>query len=387
MNPIFISISLAVMADILNPKTRPLISVLSLNLFLCSLAWSDPITTSRQTAVVRAVEEVRPAVVSVHVTHREQVFYRSRDPFMDFFFPYYRVIPGERNRTSGGSGIITEGGYILTNGHVIGNSRSITKIVVSLSDSRAFAAEYIDHDTSFDLAILKVEEDDLPVAPLGNSDDILVGEWAIAIGNPFDLGPTVSIGVVSAVDRDFQEPKGNYYYRDMIQTDAAINPGNSGGPLVNAAGEVIGINSFIYTGGEFSVGSIGIGFAIPINAARSFLEEIRRHGQVRRPWTGILSLQNLTPLLAEYLSLSSTDGALIVKIIVDVDSPAYLAGLEEGDVIVAIDGEKVRGADEAVRLLQPFRVDEECTLTVARNGGLENISLRFGERPRSRRRW
>jgi serine protease Do len=259
--------------------------------------------------------------------------------------------------------------------------------VVSLSDSRNFEAEYIDHDTSFDLAILKVEEDYLPVAPLGNSDDILVGEWAIAIGNPFDLGPTVSIGVVSAVDRDFQEPKGNYYYRDMIQTDAAINPGNSGGPLVNAAGEVIGINSFIYTGGDYSVGSIGIGFAIPINAARSFLEEIRQHGQVRRPWTGILSLQNLTPLLAEYLALSSTEGALVVKIIVDVDSPAYLAGLEEGDVIVAIDAEKVRGADEGVRFLQRYRVDEECTLTVARNGGIETIRMRFGERPRSRRRW
>ena len=375
------------MLDFHKSKPHLLDAVLPFILLLSSAAWSDPITSSRQTAVVRAVEQVQPAVVSIHVTHREQVYYRSRDPFMDFFFPYYRIIPGERNRTSGGSGIITEGGYILTNAHVIGNSRSVTKIVISLSDSRAFGAEYIDHDTSFDLAILKVEEDHLPVAPLGDSDDILVGEWAIAIGNPFDLGPTVSIGVVSAVDRDFQEPKGNYYYRDMIQTDAAINPGNSGGPLVNAAGEVIGINSFIYTGGDYSVGSIGIGFAIPINAARSFLEEIRQHGQVRRPWTGILSLQNLTPLLAEYLALSSTEGALVVKIIVDVDSPAYLAGLEEGDVIVAIDEEKVRSADEAVRFLQRFRVDEECTLTVARNGGIETIRMRFGERPRSRRRW
>ncbi len=375
------------MLDFQKSNAHLLDAVLPLALLLSSAAWSDPITSSRQTAVVRAVEQVQPAVVSIHVTHREQVYYRSRDPFMDFFSPYYRVIPGERNRTSGGSGIITDGGYILTNGHVIGNSRSVTKIVVSLSDSRNFEAEYIDHDTSFDLAILKVEEDYLPVAPLGNSDDILVGEWAIAIGNPFDLGPTVSIGVVSAVDRDFQEPKGNYYYRDMIQTDAAINPGNSGGPLVNAAGEVIGINSFIYTGGDYSVGSIGIGFAIPINAARSFLEEIRQHGQVRRPWTGILSLQNLTPLLAEYLALSSTEGALVVKIIVDVDSPAYLAGLEEGDVIVAIDAEKVRGADEGVRFLQRYRVDEECTLTVARNGGIETIRMRFGERPRSRRRW
>ena len=370
-----------------NSKTRLVGAIPPLVLLLFSVSWSDAITTSRHTAVVRAVEQVQPAVVSIHVTHREQVFYRSRDPFMDYFFPYYRIIPGERNRTSGGSGIITEGGYILTNDHVVSNSRSVTKIVVSLSDSRAFAAEYIDHDTSFDLAILKVEEDDLPIAPLGNSDDIFVGEWAIAIGNPFDLGPTVSIGVVSAVDRDFQEPKGNYYYRDMIQTDAAINPGNSGGPLVNAAGEVIGINSFIYTGGDYSVGSIGIGFAIPINAARSFLEEIRQHGQVRRPWTGILSLQNLTPLLAEYLALSSTEGALVVRIIVDVNSPAYLAGLEEGDVIVAIDEEKVRNADEAVRFLQRFRVDEECTLTVARNGDMERIRMRFGERPRSRRRW
>ena len=343
------------------------------------------IAASRRTAVVKAVETAQPAVVSIHVTYRERVLqrYRLRDPFWDLFSPFYYVVPEERDRTSAGSGlVVSSDGYILTNGHVIGDPNRLHKITVSLPDGRTFEARHVASDISFDLAVLKVEEYDLPVAPLGESSDILVGEWAIAIGNPFDLGPTVSLGVVSALDRDFPEPQGDYYYRDMIQTDADINPGNSGGPLVNALGQVIGINSFIFTGSDYSIGSIGIGFAIPIDTARSFLEEIRQHGQVRRAWTGILYLQDLTRPLAEYLSLSSTDGALVVKIA--PDSPAYRAGLERGDVITAINGEKVRNVDEAIAILKGFRVDAECVLTVARHA--ENFDLRMKLEERSRRR-
>ena len=348
-------------------------------------ASTGEIDGSRRTAVVRAVERVQPAVASVHVTHRERVVYRYRDPFREFLMPFSPYFLGERDRTSGGSGIIAGEGFILTNDHVIGDRRGLSQIAISLPDGRSFKAAYVAGDWASDLAVLRVQETDLPVAPLGDSDDILVGEWAIAIGNPFNLGPTVSIGVVSAVNRDFQQPKGNYYYRDMIQTDAAINPGNSGGALVNAAGEVIGINSFIYTGSEYSIGSIGIGFAIPINAARSFLEEVRLHGQARRPWSGILDLQDLTQLLVEYLDLTSTDGALVAKIA--VESPAYVAGLEHGDVIVGINGERIRSADEAGAVLRSLRVDEECAVEVIRGGEARAIRMRIGERPQSRARY
>ena len=301
---------------------------------------------SRRTAVVQAVERVQPSVVSLHVRYRERIqhLYRYRgDPFWNLFSPFYQ------DRVSTGSGfVVDDEGYILTNSHVVGDPRQLQKITISLPepDSRTFEARYVASDPNFDLAVLKVDDGNMPVAPLGTSGDILVGEWAIAIGNPFDLGPTVSIGVVSALDRDFSEPQGDYYYRDMIQTDAAINLGNSGGPLVNADGEVIGINSFIYTGGEYASGSIGIGFAIPIDTATSFLEEIRQYGQVRRSWTGILAVQDITPPLAEYLRLDSTDGVLVVR--VANDSPAELAGLEKGDVIVAVNDEKIRSTDEAI---------------------------------------
>ena len=349
---------------------------------------ADEISDSRRTALVQAVEQVQPAVVSIHVTYRERVLYRYRDPYWDFFTPFYYTIPGERNRTHGGSGlIVTKNGYILTNDHVIRPRHrpapdSPYRVTVSLLDGNTLEAEYIASDISFDLAILKVEADDLPVAPLGNSDDILVGEWAIAIGNPFDLGPTVSGGLISAVNRDFQEPQEDYYYRDMIQTDAAINPGNSGGPLVNALGEVIGINSFIYTGSDYSIGSIGIGFAIPINTARTFLDEIRQHGKVRQPWIGFY-LQNLDRRLAEYLELPSADGALVTKVV--VHSPAYLAGLEIEDVIVGINGEKVRSKEEATAILQGFRVDDLCNLNIVRDGKPQQLQMRLAEWPGSQR--
>ena len=366
--------------------------------FICSLALlalavshaGASIGESRRTAVVRAVERVQPAVVSLHVRYRERVqrLYRYRgDPFWNLFSPFYYVLPQDQDRVSTGSGfVVDDEGYILTNSHVVGDPRRLQKIAVSLPepDGRTFEARYVASDFYSDLAVLKVDDGNVPVAPLGTSSDILVGEWAIAIGNPFDLGPTVSIGVVSALDRDFSEPQDEYYYRDMIQTDAAINLGNSGGPLVNANGEVIGINSFIYTGSEHTRGSIGIGFAIPIDTAASFLEEIRQHGQVRRSWTGILAVQDITPNLAEYLKLASTDGALVVK--GARDSPAELAGLESGDVIVAIDDEKIRSADEAIDVLRGLRVGAVAALGVVRHNEHYTLDLTLAERPYRTRR-
>ena len=361
------------------------------SLALLALALSHAgasISQSRRTAVVRAVERVQPAVISLYVRYRQRVYslYRQRDPYWNFFAPFFYV-PQDQYRTSTGSGFVIDGeGYILTNSHVVGDPRHLQKITASLPapDSRTFEVRYVASDFNFDLAVLKADEGDLPVAPLGTSGDILVGEWAIAIGNPFDLGPTVSIGVVSALDRDFPEPQGDYYYLDMIQTDAAINRGNSGGPLVNADGEVIGINSFIYTGSEYDSGSIGIGFAIPIDTAARFLEEIRQHGQVRRAWTGILAVQDITPNLAEYLRLASTAGALVVR--VARDSPAELAGLESGDVIVAINDEPIANADEAIDVLRILRVGEVAALSVVRHNEHYTLDLTLEERPPRTRR-
>ena len=338
---------------------------------------ADEIAASRRTALVRAVERTQPAVVSIYTTYREKVWYPYRDPFWHFFAPRFYV-PGERERTFGGSGLIVSSeGYILTNDHILGPHKKPRRIVVTLTGAQNYEAEYIGSDLAFDLAILKIEADDLPVARLGNSDDILVGEWSIAIGNPFGLGGTVSAGVISAIGRDFPASQGDYLYRDMIQTDAAINQGNSGGPLVNALGDVIGINSFIYTESDYSIGSIGIGFAIPINTARSFLEEIKQHGKIRVPWIG-LSLQDLTKPLAEYLELPSTDGVLVVK--VAVESPAYVAGLERGDVIVEIDGKIISDRQRAAAVFQSFRVDDRCQLKVIRAGKTQLLQMHFTER-------
>ena len=363
-------------------------------LFVCllfsggSVVGDDTIDGTRRNAVVRAVERVQPSVVSIHVVHRERVYYEYRDPTYQFLFgprsPLSRRLYGvDQDRISRGSGFVVEGQRILTNAHVLGPKNRIS-IDIALPDGRVIQATDGSVDHMLDLAVLEVAEEGLPVAHLGDSGDILVGEWAIAIGNPLDLGPTVSIGVISALDRDFEEPQGNYHYRDMIQTDAAINHGNSGGPLVNALGEVIGINSFIIPGGGergHDFGSIGIGFAIPIDAAQRFLDEIQTHGRVRVPWHGIIDLQNLTSRLAQYLDLDSTDGALIHQIA--VDSPAYMADLTRGDVILAINGETVHSSDEARGILTQLRVSETCTIDISRSGKPRLVTFRVEERPRA----
>ena len=356
-------------------------------LFLVAVpaAWpqGDGIAASRRTAIVQAVERAQPAVVSVHVTFRERVLRQVGSPFADPFWDMFSyVVPEDRERVSSGSGVIVGAdGYILTNSHVIQDPDHIMEISVTLPDGRTLKARHVASDIAFDLAALRVKETGLPVAPLGDSSDILVGEWAVAIGNPFDLGPTVSIGVVSALHRDFPEQQGSYYYLDMIQTDAAINLGNSGGPLVNALGQVIGINSFIYTGSNYSSGSIGIGFAVPVNTARAFLDEIGRHGKVRESWTGIY-LKPLTPALARYLSLPTGEGAYVAQ--VAGGSPAERAQVKAGDVITAVGDRKIHSMADALAQIRAHRVGEVCQLTVLRQGQPIGLRLLVEEYPRGR---
>jgi len=339
--------------------------------------------SSRRNAIVRAAQKVGPAVVSISVT-QIRVYRRSpflfSDPFIDQFFPELRREYRQRIKSMGSGFIIDKEGHILTNEHMVEDA---TQIVVNLPDGRQFPGKIQGSDPITDLAVLKIEAKDLPVAPLGDSDDMIIGEWAIAIGNPFgflisDSKPTVTVGVISAVNRDF-EPRGGHVYQGMIQTDAAINPGNSGGPLVNAVGEVIGINTFIFTE---SGGSLGIGFAIPINTAKKVIRELLRYGRVRQIWTG-LRVQRVDRLIAQSLGLPQAEGVIISHI--DQRSPGEKAGLKVGDVITEVDGHLVRDEKEIREVFYTAQVGDEFKLNVWREGKTLEKRLKVELMPEERR--
>ncbi len=303
----------------------------------------------RRTAIVNATERVHGAVVTVFVIERIRVrslFGSLLDDFLSFGTPG-REYP---HRGLGSGVIISEDGYILTNDHVVGNADNIT---VRLADGREFEGVVIDTDPRLDLAILKIDpQEDLPIAELGDSSDIMIGEWVIALGNPFgfmlqDPQPSVSVGVVSAVGRSFitvSEGKARYF-PSTIQTDAAINPGNSGGPLVNTLGEVVGINSFILSqSGE----SVGIGFAIPINQAKKALDQVRIFGHIRRAWTGLLRTDDNSWY---YVNQGVRNERGIVLLDVEPESPAELAGLIQGALIVGVNEREVRRNQELEAIL------------------------------------
>jgi serine protease Do len=338
---------------------------------------------SRRTAIVRAAERVGPATVSITAVKTRIVSGAPRpgDAFFDRFLRgYFPDWLREEQYHSFGSGVIIDpDGYLLTNDHVVGRANAVT---VTLNDGREYEGRVLGSDPRYDLAVVKVEGENLPVAPLGDSDDVIVGEWAIAIGNPFgyllnDPDPTVTAGVISALHRDVQgEGESGAIYKDMIQTDAAINPGNSGGPLVNSRGEVIGISSFIFSS---SGGSQGIGFAIPINIARQIINELIEFGRVRDVWVGI-KVQPLSRTIAERLRLSSADGVLVSY--VEDESPAARAGISPGDVIVGVNGEPVTNIRQARRAIFGSRVGDVIRLTVVRAGETMHYDLELEEVPR-----
>lgn len=341
---------------------------------------SGKIEESRINAIVLAAQKVSPAVVSISVI---QTRYLSTSPllgdeffnrfFRDFFPP--RVYKQEVHSLGSGF-IIDREGYILTNAHVI---RDAEKIKVTLPDGREFDARIAGEDPLLDIALLKIDNSELPVAPLGDSDHLIIGEWAIAIGNPFgylleDPQPSVTAGVISALHRDIK-PKSGWVstYKDMIQTDAAINPGNSGGPLVNAMGEVIGINTFIFTAGG---GSEGIGFAIPINTAKKIVKELVEYGKVREVWLGI-DVQELTPELAK--TIGAKEGVLVTD--VEKGSAGERGDVEVGDLIVEINRRKVRNVDDWEAAVSSLVVGEKVRLKVLRNNKPLELSLIAKEAP------
>ncbi len=357
-------------------------------MFFCSLVAlvataavpaQDDVELSRRNAIVQAIEEASPAVVSINVVEtREEVPPMFRDfwEFFDLPSPRHRV--ENRRVDSVGSGFIIDAeGHILTNYHVLEGASAIAS--VTLSDGRDLKAQIVGVDPRTDLALLKAEGANLPFAALGESEDLYIGEWVIAIGNPFgplisDPQPTVSVGVVSAKNRRLSPSigEGERLYQDMIQTDAAINPGNSGGPLVNAKGRVIGINTMIFSQ---SGGSVGLGFAIPIDRARRVVAELQRYGRRRDPWAGfkVEDVVDLHPDFARQQGITIDHGCLVVNIL--RDCPAYKAGLRPGDVIIGIAGhEVVRSSDIDFAIWDHF-VGDAISLEIDRQGERKTLTF------------
>ncbi len=324
---------------------------------------AQSIPASRRTAITTAVERVSPAVVTVQTETVERV------P-ADVFEYFNGGRSGEKRSAGIGSGfIIRADGVIVTNAHVIGGAN---KVSVAMRDGTTYDAKVVGIDDNNDLAVVKITAARLPVAPLGTSSDLVVGEWSIAIGNPFGfvLGnsePSVSVGVISAVGRNLAgRGDGGGVYVDMIQTDAAINPGNSGGPLINAMGEVVGVNSSIYSP---SGGSVGLGFAIPIDRTKRIVEDLLEHGTVRQPWVG-LRLQ--TPQ-AQSAREAAGVRAIVARVI--PGSPAERAGLRVGDQIVSVGARAVRNPFDWEARLLDVRVGESIRVVVQRGGRDVNATV------------
>ncbi len=329
---------------------------------------SEAISSQRRTAITSAVERVAPSVVTVQTEVVERI------P-ADFYEQFFGGRSGRRSSAGLGSGfIVRPDGVIVTNAHVVSGA---TRIFIALQDGTRYSARLLGADETNDLAVVKIEAANLPVAPLGTSTNLLIGEWAIAIGSPFgfllaNTEPSVTAGVVSGTGRNLAaEGDGAGVYVDMIQTDASINPGNSGGPLVNAMGEVIGVNSSIYTP---SGGSVGLGFAIPINRAKRVTEDLLAHGVIRRPWVGI-KLQAPAP------TLSSTRITGVAVSSVVPGSPAARAGVRVGDSLVRSRDRVVRSVYdwEAERL--ELRVGEDIPLIFRRDGRDVQVTVRVADLP------
>ncbi|MBN1476536.1 trypsin-like peptidase domain-containing protein [Candidatus Sumerlaeota bacterium] len=321
------------------------------------------IDSSRRNAIVIAAERASPAIVAVGTVERiERGFLRGHS-----LYTYQELAPFPFV----GSGVIIDGdeGLIVTNDHVIAG---LSELLVTLPDGRQFDATLVGHDSSNDLALLRIPASDLPEIPLGTSDDLMIGEWVLAIGNPFgdlidDPQPTVSIGVISALNRDFRNARTGRISLDMIQTDAGINPGNSGGALVNAQGELIGINSFIISP---SGTSADIGFAIPVNRVRRVVDDLARYGQVRPVYRDFVT-HTFRRRMAESTGVTHRPGAIVTAL--DINGPAAQAGLLLGDIVTRINGQAVTNSQEMEAYLTTLRVGEPIRLTVWRPDGEAEI--------------
>lgn len=342
---------------------------------------SVPVTSQTRSFVATAVERVGPAVVRIDTDRT--VATRAVDPFFDD--PFFRQFFGENafpqqpqeyhQRGQGSGFIVDSNGLILTNAHVVKGADNVT---VTLKDGRTFKGEVRGIDEPSDLAVVKIKGQNLPVAPLGNSSDVKVGDWAIAVGNPLGLDNTVTLGIVSTLNRSSAQAGIPDKRLDFIQTDAAINPGNSGGPLLNDQGEVIGINTAIRADGQ------GIGFAIPIDKAKTIKDQLARGEKIPHPFIGIRML-TLTPDLAKQsnsdpnspFTIPEINGVLVMQVV--SNSPSATAGLRRGDVITEIDGLKITSAEQLQKVVEKSQIGQPLKFKVQRGKQSQQISVRPGE--------
>ncbi len=363
-------------AKITNSLVVQLLLLTSSVLLITNTASANDLST-----LAELVKNLKPSVVNISTTNTVKRQFHpfnqpfdspygggENDPFEDFFKRFFGDMPNQEFRQKGlGSGfIISKDGYIVTNNHVVEKADDIDVI---LEDGEQYKAKVIGKDAKTDIALLKIEpETDLPAVSFGKSDVLEIGEWVVAIGNPFGLGHTVTAGIVSAKGRSL----GLGSYDDFIQTDAAINPGNSGGPLFNLTGEVVGVNTAIIAGGQ------GIGFSIPASIAVHIINQLRSHGKVVRGWLGVL-VQQITPEIAEGIKLENTKGALVAD--VTAGGPADKAGIQRGDVITKFNSETIEDMTELPKKVAMDSPGTKAELSLIRNGEKMKVNVVLGELP------
>ncbi|MBA4312231.1 MAG: 2-alkenal reductase [Chlorobiaceae bacterium] len=342
----------------------------------------DQISDHRQNAITRSVAVASPAVVGINVTEVREYTYQNPWSRMFGDDPFFRQYFGDRTykqevKGLGSGFLISPDGYILTNDHVAGNA---SKITVTMTNKEKYEAHLVGTDLVSDISLLKIDGKDFPYIKLGNSDDVIIGEWVIAMGNPFGLfeiadKPTVTVGVVSQTGMNLNA-EGGRIYRGMIQTDAAINQGNSGGPLLNSDGEAIGVNAVIYTPNQ---GNIGLGFAIPINRVKSIVAELKRSGKVQRNfWTG-LEIQTVDARVARYFDLAKAEGVIVTD--VKRRSPAEDGGFKPGDIIIEVNSEKIIKDDDIIGIVQNSKEGDLLKIKVIRDRKTINLSLKLEKNP------
>jgi len=368
INKVFLTFYLMILLAVPMIPGLPFSSVWEKDEALAMSSDTNPVGTN---LIVQVAKKQNPAVVWVESVQKVQKMSRPHSGN-----PLFKNFPGmpqppQRGGGTGSGFIINAEGYMLTNHHVI-NSADKIKVRLQIADKeKTYEAELIGSDKKTDIALLKIKREGndttpFPYIPMGDSKQLEVGEWVIAIGNPFGLSHTVTTGIVSAKGRDI----GAGPYDEFIQTDASINPGNSGGPLLNMKGEVIGINTAIISGN--TGGNVGIGFAIPINMAANIMKDLKEHGKVTRGWLGVM-IQNLTPDLAESFSLKTTHGALVSDVL--PNGPAFKGGLQRGDVIVKFSGQVVEDVSELPRLVATVPPGETVNVVILRDGKEQTVRI------------
>jgi len=336
---------------------------------------SDKLTLERKNIITQAVKKVSSAIVGINVTEIRK--YRSpwsQDPFFREFFG--DRIYQQEIKSLGSGAIISPDGYILTNDHVAGNA---VKIIVTMTNGNKYDAKLVGTDHISDIALLKINGKNLPYIKMGNSENVLIGEWAIALGNPFGLfeisdKPTVTVGVISATGMNLGLANDRYYF-NMIQTDAAINSGNSGGPLVNVLGEIIGMNTLIFSK---SGGNVGVGFAIPINKIKKIVKDLKIKGYVDRNfWTG-LTVQTVDAQIARYYGLKNIQGVIVTDIV--RNSPADKAGFKIGDIILFVNNFKINDDNMLVGILQEFEKNDIISVRIFRSNQILKLKMKLEAR-------